>query len=219
MNDLYELLRGPGLRIAFLFFALGSIGRLAHLYGLSEERDRVLYNHADMHWGFRSIGHWLVPLGSRSMRNQPVFSIACYVFHLCLLAIPLFLLAHNNLWRESFGVSLWSMPDRLADGLTLLMMSIAVFLFVRRLARPEVRILSTLADYLLLTLTVLPFATGFLAYHQVGPYRLLLVLHILVSEILLVSIPFTKLGHFLLFFFMRAFIGFEMGTRRGARPW
>lgn len=219
MNDLYELLRGPGLRIAFLSLAVGSIVRLAYLYGLSEERDRVLYNHTDMRWGLRSIGHWLVPLGSRAMRNQPVFSIACYVFHLCLLAIPLFLLAHNRLWRESFGVSLWSMPDRLADGLTVLTLAIAAFLFVRRLARPEVRIVSTLSDYLLLILTVLPFATGVLAYHQVGPYRFVLVLHILVSEVLLAIIPFTKLGHFLLFFFMRTFIGFEMGTRRGARPW
>jgi hypothetical protein len=48
---------------------------------------------------------------------------------------------------------------------------------------------------------------------------LLLVLHILLGEILLILIPITKLGHMILFFFTRAFIGFEMGGRRGARSW
>jgi hypothetical protein len=47
----------------------------------------------------------------------------------------------------------------------------------------------------------------------------MLILHIIFSEILLILIPFTKLGHMILFFFTRAFIGFEMGGRRGARSW
>jgi hypothetical protein len=47
----------------------------------------------------------------------------------------------------------------------------------------------------------------------------MLILHILTAEVLLVIIPFSKLGHIILFFFTRAFIGFEMGARRGARTW
>lgn len=219
MDPIYELLRGPVLWITFLVFSMGMIVRLAILYRLSKERDGVFYNHVDMKWGLRSIGHWLVPLGTRSLRSQPLFSIATYIFHVCLFAVPLFLLAHSTLWNESFGVSLWSLPDRLADFLTILMIGAATFLFARRLVRSEVRILSAPWDYVLLILAVLPFLTGFLTYHQVGPYRLMLVLHILSGEILLIIIPFTMLGHFILFFFTRAFIGFEMGARRGARPW
>jgi len=94
-----------------------------------------------------------------------------------------------------------------------------VFLFVRRLVRPEVRILTTAWDYMLLILTLLPFLTGFLAYRQWGDYQTLLILHILTAEIFLVIIPFSKLAHIILFFFSRAFIGFEMGGRRGARSW
>jgi nitrate reductase gamma subunit len=153
------------------------------------------------------------------MRNQPVFSLVFVVFHVCLFAVPLFLLAHNTLWDEAFGVSLWSMPDGVADILTMVLLGAVVFLFLRRLIRPEVRILTTAWDYTLLLLTVLPFATGFLAYHQWGPYPTLLVLHILFAEILLIVIPFSKLGHIILFFFTRAFMGFEMGERRGARAW
>jgi nitrate reductase gamma subunit len=47
----------------------------------------------------------------------------------------------------------------------------------------------------------------------------MMIAHVITGEILLILIPFTKLGHMILFFFTRAFIGFEMGARRGARSW
>ena len=219
MNDFYEFLTGPALWAAFIIFIVGIVVRVAYLYGLSRERDLVFYNHMDLKWGFRSIIHWLIPLGSVSLRTQPLFAIAFFIFHVCLLGVPIFLLAHNTLWQEAYGISLPSLPDSLADVLTVLFVISALVLLVRRIVRPEVRILSTAWDYFLLVLTSAPFVTGFLAYHQIGPYKLTLILHILLSEILLVVIPFSKLGHIILFFFSRAFIGFEMGTRRGARTW
>jgi nitrate reductase gamma subunit len=219
MNDFYEFLTGPALWAAFIIFIVGIVVRVAYLYGLSRERDLVFYNHVDLKWGFRSIIHWLIPLGSVSLRTQPLFAIAFFIFHVCLLGVPIFLLAHNTLWQEAYGISLPSLPDSLADVLTVLFVLSALVLLVRRIVRPEVRILSTAWDYFLLVLTSAPFVTGFLAYHQIGPYKLTLILHILLSEILLIVIPFSKLGHIILFFFSRAFIGFEMGTRRGARTW
>jgi len=95
----------------------------------------------------------------------------------------------------------------------------AIFLFVRRLARAEVRILSGIWDYCIILISAAPFVTGFLAYHQLLDYDLMMVLHVITGELLLILIPFTKLGHMMLFFFTRSFIGFEMGTRRGARSW
>ena len=219
MNDFYEFLTGPALWAAFIIFIVGIVVRVAYLYGLSRERDLVFYNHVDLKWAFRSIIHWLIPFGSVSLRTQPLFAIAFFLFHVCLLGVPIFLLAHNTLWQEAYGISLPSLPDSLADVLTVLFVISALVLLVRRIVRPEVRILSTAWDYFLLVLTSAPFVTGFLAYHQIGPYKLTLILHILLAEILLIVIPFSKLGHIILFFFSRAFIGFEMGTRRGARTW
>lgn len=170
-------------------------------------------------WGLRSVGHWIIPWGSASMRNQPVFTFAFFLFHICLFGVPIFLSAHNVLLNEWVGWSFWSLPDGVADALTIVMLITILFLFARRLIRPEVRILTTPWDYTLLLMTFLPFATGFLAYHQWGPYRLMLILHIIFGEILLVVIPFSKLGHIILWFFSRSFIGFEMGERRGARSW
>jgi len=218
-NLIYDFLTGPALWFAFIFFIGGLFVRIAFLFRLSRKKDRVIYNHFSSSWGLRSVIHWMIPWASASMRQQPFFTLVGFLFHLSLLTVPLFLDAHILLWDDAFGVSLWSLPDALADGMTVVLLAAAVFLFVRRLIRPEVRILTSSWDYALLILTVLPFLTGFLAYHQWGPYELLLILHILLGEILLMLIPFTKLGHMLLFFFTRAFIGFEMGGRRGARTW
>jgi nitrate reductase gamma subunit len=218
-NIIYDFLTGPALWFSFIFFIGGLFVRIAILFRLSRKKDRVIYDHLNLGWGMRSILHWMLPWASASMRQQPVFSIVAFIFHLTLLAIPLFLAAHNTLWDEAFGVSLWSLPDALADWMTLILIASAIFLYVRRLRRAEVRILTTSWDYALLIMTTLPFLSGFLAYHQWGPYELLLVLHILIGEILLILIPITKLGHMILFFFTRAFIGFEMGGRRGARTW
>jgi nitrate reductase gamma subunit len=53
----------------------------------------------------------------------------------------------------------------------------------------------------------------------VGHYETVMILHLLTAHLILILIPFTKLAHMILFFFTRAFIGFEMGGRRGARSW
>ncbi len=219
LNALYLFLTGPGLWITFVIFIGGLILRLVYLFGLSRGRDRVFYNHMSISWAMKSILRWLIPLGSASLRSQPAFSLVFFIFHGCLLGVPLFLLAHNMLWDEVFGVSLLSMREYLADVFTFIFIGCAIFLFARRRLRPEVRILTTFWDYALLVLTTLPFATGFLASHQWGHYEVTLMIHVLSAEILLIIIPFSKLGHIILFFFARAFIGFEMGSRRGARPW
>jgi nitrate reductase gamma subunit len=218
-NNIYTFLTGPALWFTFIFFVGGLLVRIGVLIRLSLKKDRIVYNHISLGWGLQSILQWLIPGGSASMRQQPVFTIVAFVFHLSLLIVPLFLSAHILLWEEAFNITLWSLPDALADGMTLVLIAAAIYLGARRRIRPEVRILTSLWDYFLLVMTTLPFITGFLAYHQWGPYEVLLILHILLSQILLILIPTTKLGHMILFFFTRAFIGFEMGGRRGARSW
>jgi len=216
---MYTFLAGPALWATFIIFIGGLIIRIAYLYHLSRKKDHVFYNHTSFKWGIKSILYWVLPWGSASLRQQPVFSFMVFIFHITLLTVPLFLSAHNILWDESWGISLWSLPDALSDVMTVLLLISIIFLGIRRAVRSEVRILTQTWDCVLLGLTALPFVTGFLAYHQIGPYELLMILHLLTAEIILILIPFTKLSHMILFFFTRAFIGFEMGSRRGARSW
>lgn len=216
---MYAFLSGPGTVIAFTLFFGGTTFRLMALYHLSRMKDPIAYNHVNWCWGISSIFHWVIPLASASTRRQPVFAFMVFLFHVSLFATPLFLNAHNLLWDENLNVKLWSIPNRLADVLTLMLLASGTFLLVRRWVRPEVRILTHFSDYALLILTMLPFLTGFLAYHQWGPYELLMILHIASGQMLLILIPFTKLSHAFLFFLTRTYIGFEMGGRRNARSW
>jgi nitrate reductase gamma subunit len=93
----------------------------------------------------------------------------------------------------------------------------AVCLVLRRIALPEVRILTTWYDYLLLLITVLPFLTGFFLVQGIGDPDFWLVAHILVGELLLIAIPFTKLYHVVGFFLTRMQLGMDYGIKRGGR--
>jgi nitrate reductase gamma subunit len=90
---------------------------------------------------------------------------------------------------------------------------------VRRIVLPEVKVVTTAYDYLLIVIATTPFITGYMAYHQWFDYKTMLIIHILCGESMLIAIPFTKLSHMVLFFFTRAHIGSEFGQRRGAKTW
>jgi len=218
-SHIQTFLAGPALWFSFIVFFGGLGVKTARLLLLSLKKDAIVYNHMSMTWGLKSIIPWLFPLGSVSLRSQPVFSMAVFLFHAALIGVPLFLDAHNLLWDDAFGFSLKSMPDALADILSISLIVCGLFLSARRIIRPETRLLTSAKDHLLILLTCLPFLTGVMAYHQFLSYETLIILHILSGEILLIAIPFTKLNHMVFFFFSRAFAGFEMGNRRGARVW
>jgi len=129
--------------------------------------------------------------------------------------VPLFLLGHTLILQAAIGVSPPSLPGTLADILSWAALVGLAMLTLRRIALPEVRILTSGQDYLILALSAAPFVTGLLARHHVGDYSLVLVLHILCGELLLILAPFTKLAHIVLFFMSRAQIGMDYGIKRG----
>ncbi len=216
---MYEFVTGPLAWLSFGIFIIGLLYRLVwYIRGLNWQMDRVTYS-VNVAYGIRgalrSIFVWLVPFGTRSWRFYPGFTILVFVFHICLLATPIFLMGHNVILLERFGFSLPTLPEGLADGMTLAVIVAAVFIILRRIALPEVRILTKPYDFLVLAIAVAPFLTGFIAYHQVGNYDFWIVAHVLCGEIMLVAIPFTKLSHFLLFFLSRAQLGMDYGIKRG----
>jgi nitrate reductase gamma subunit len=46
-----------------------------------------------------------------------------------------------------------------------------------------------------------------------------ITLHILAGELMLIVMPFTKLGHMVFFFFIRILIGNEYSFGKGKRVW
>ena len=216
---MYEFLTGPMVWISFGIFFVGLVVRgVRYIRGLDWKLDRVTYNE-NVSYGVkgavRSILFWILPYGTRSWRKNPWFTLWVFVMHFGLIFTPIFLLGHNILLKEKWGFSLWSLPEAVADGFTVTVIVSVVFLILRRIALPEVRIITSLYDYLLLLIAVSPFVSGFLAYHSLPNYYPALIAHIICGHIFIIAIPLTKLSHFLLFFMTRAQLGMDYGIKRG----
>lgn len=216
--DIYELVRGPLAWVALIVFVAGSLYRIISML-VTGKKEPVLFPATSFKGAVRSILHGLVPFGSTDMRRQPLFAIVTVSFHLCVIILPLFLLAHIVLWYESWQILWWSLPDLLADLMAVWVILACIYFLGRRWAVPEVKKVTRPSDTLLPAIILLTFLTGFLAYHQWGPYRPIMILHVLAGEILLIAIPFSKLGHMLFFMFSRAYMGAEFGKVLRAREW
>jgi len=216
---MYQIITGPLLWLSFAIFFIGCIVRIVlYIKGLDWQADRVAYT-AHLSHGIkgavRSIFFWLFPFGTRSWRINPVFTAVFFIFHICLIITPIFLLAHNIILKQRWGFSLPTIPESIANLMTAAVIITIVFMVLRRIALAEVRILTTPYDYLVLAIAAAPFITGFLAYHLAPGYNFWVIAHILSGEIMLITIPFTKLSHFVLFFMSRAQLGMDYGIKRG----
>jgi len=214
----YTFVEGPLLWIAGLTFVIGTLIRIGLVLVVSFRTDKIMYEHFRWKPVLSTFFRWLSPL-NKDVAKNPVFTLLVYVFHLCLIVAPVWYSTHIMLWEESrFGWYWTPIPDRWADWMTLIVIGIAVFFLLRRILSPSVRLISTFADYALIVVTALPFVTGYFLTHGalqgvafLGEHMQLL--HMLSGELMLILIPFTKLSHFVLFFFSRAATAVEFGRR------
>jgi nitrate reductase gamma subunit len=218
---IYELAQGPLMWIATIVFFGGMGYRVNQLFRLTKKKERAycpvhsIREDSPEERKLRAI----LFLQNSLLGQHPVMAIVALVFHFCLFAVPVLTHAHNLLWRQSWGISFFSLPDRLIDMMTVLVLLGVLFFLGRRLVVPRVRAVSGLQDYLVLSLAAAPFLTGFMAYHQWGDYKTIITVHVLAGELLLAAIPFTKLVHMIFFFFARTFFGSEFSLWRGRRMW
>lgn len=216
--DFYSFVEGPLLWIAFLTFIIGSLVRVALFLSASIKMDRIIYQHFSLKYVLATFGRWLLPL-NKDVAKNPIFTTFAYIFHICLIMVPIWLAGHISLWEESSLEWYWTpIPDGLADWMTLIFLGITIFFLLRRIISADIRLLSTLSDYLLLVVTALPFMTGYFVTHGtldsiefLGDNMMLF--HMLCGALMLILIPFTKLSHFILFFFSRGATGIEFGRR------
>ena len=216
--DFYSFVEGPLLWIACLTFIIGSLLRAVLFLSVSRKMDKIVYQHFSWKYIFATLGRWLLPL-NKDVAKNPVFTSLAYIFHICLIIVPIWFSGHITLWEESrFEWSWSSIPDGLADWMTLIFLGIAIFFLLRRIISADIRLISTFSDYLLLIVTALPFMTGYFLTHGTLDSIGFLgdnmqMIHMLSGELMLILIPFTKLSHFILFFFSRASTGIEFGRR------
>ena len=141
------------------------------------------------------------------------------LFHGVLFLLPLLLPAHNILFYQTFRVALPTLPERFMDIMTLLLFAFGAFFLLRRIFIPRVRALTTVRDYLVLLLVAAPFVSAYMAYHHWLDYRTVLVTHMLIGELVIALVPFTKLGHMPFLLLNRFLTAGEYAWKPGNRRW
>ena len=224
-----DFITGPLFVISLVIFVVGMLARVFwYVRGLDWRLERVAYRyHAErsVPGALVSIFKWMIPGATDGWRTQPVAAVLFFLLHFGAVLVPLFLLGHTVLLERYVGIALPSLPGTLADILSVASLVAIVLLGVRRMISPALRQLNSSADWLILVLTFLPFATGLIARLDTSAYQSWMVLHVLSGELFLILAPFTKLSHIVLFFMSRAQIGMDFAikrggaTRGGAFPW
>jgi nitrate reductase gamma subunit len=215
---MYEFARGPLVWIAFAVLLVGSVYRVVSIVKLSK-KDKVVQSYMNWKFGLRSIVRWVIPYGTTNMRIRPLFTLLSFLFHICLLLTPIFAAAHVFLWKESWGISWWTLPDTLSKVMVILVLCVGLMFVLRRIANPTVRFVTSPSDYVLVVLVLAPFATGLMAYYQMFDYHTIVIIHMWTGALWLAMIPFTRISHMLFFPLTRAYMGSEFGFVRGSKDW
>lgn len=214
MNEL-ELLnwaRGPGLTYAAVIMVFGLTLRVFEILSLGRPKELAETRASGVRDG------WMLIL-KRSLPEVQHwrYITAAYVFHVGLLIVLFFFVPHTQLFRDLFGVFWSGWPNYVIDFFTVLSIAAMIYTLVARITDPARRILSKFSDHLVWLVTFLPFVTGYMAYHRLGlDYTSMLALHILSVELLMVSLPVSKLTHAVTFSMARWYTGSNNG-RRGIR--
>lgn len=183
-------IEGPLLQLSFLIFAAGIVVRLS-LYTYSIIRS---HKNTGLKWSLSLSGFkrfWL-PFRGMALLKRSLASLPQYVFHLCLIIVPIWTLGHVTLWEESrLGWSWTSLPDKWSDVMTLVVIFLAGWFLVRRIVLLMAYREGHISDCLLIVITALPFVTGyFLTHGSPGfipiPADDMWTIHVLSGEIILV---------------------------------
>ncbi len=215
--DLLEFARGPALQVAAYILVAGTICRIVGILLLREKPD---YSEPRARGG---LGAALKVIYSRSFTATPFKpatlypKMLAYVMHIGLFAVVLLFVPHIMFFEGFLGFSWPGLPNNAIYVLGVASVASAVALLVRRLTSPVLRLISNFDDYFSWFVSTLPLVTGLIIPLRIGfRYEDLLAIHILSVVLLMIWLPFGKLGHTFLVFITRGTTGMVF-ERRGAR--
>ena len=212
-NELLAWARGPGFDIALTIFIVGMLLRLLEVLALGKKPDLSAPRGSGAQGAVRTLVMRTLPRRT-VFDKEPLRVINGYVLHIGFFIVLFLYGPHIALFDRALGIGWPGLPSGLIDAVGAITLLSLIAALVFRLNNKVMRFLSTGGDYLAWLVTLLPVLTGYLAYnHLLGPYTLMLALHLLSVELLMVVAPFTKLTHMFSFATARWYQGYQAGRR------
>ena len=218
-NEILEFARGSFFQVALIVFVGGMAYRLMRVLFLGWSRDKVpskgsklkgvltTYLKGILIWPF-------IPWVKNTFSKKPVMYFAGGLFHLGLFAIIFFGTPHMLVWKSLVGLSWATIPMPIIDWLAAVTIIAMVALLVNRFVDPVLKLLTGFAEVLNWLLVFLPMITGYMmSHHLFSPYEMLFSWHMLAVDVMLIWIPFSRISHFMFYFFSRTIHGAQFGKR------
>ena len=216
--DLLEFARGPALQWGAYILIAGTLWRIV---GIVLLREKVDHSEPRARGG---LGAALKVIYTRSFTADPFKpatiypKILAYVQHIGFFAVVFLFVPHIMFFEGFLGFSWPGIPNPAIYVLGVAAVVGSFALLVRRVTSPVLRLISNFDDYFSGFVAVFPLLTGL--FIPVRPsfirYEDLLAIHILSVVLLMVWLPFGKLGHAFLVFITRGTTGMVF-ERRGAK--
>jgi nitrate reductase gamma subunit len=215
--DLLDFARGPALQVAAYILVAGVLWRLVGILMLKEKPE---FSEPRKPGGFMAA---LKVIYTRSFTAAPFKratlypKMLAYVLHIGFFAVIFLFVPHIVFFEGFLGFDWPGLPNNVIylSGVAAVVAGLA--LLVRRLTDPVLRLISNFDDYFSWFVTILPILTGLIMPVRMGVrYETLLAIHILSVAVLMIWLPFGKLGHTFLVFVTRGTTGMVF-ERRGAK--
>ncbi len=218
-----EFTRGPLFQVALLVFVGGMVYRLVRIVMLGWGKDRVPNKGSKLGGVVKSYAKALliwpfIPWVKNTFTRNPLMYVAGGLFHLGLFVTILFGAAHVLVWKSLLGFAWFSLPLPIVDWLAAGAIIGMIVLFINRLVSPVLKLITGPAEWLNWLVVFLPMVTGYMmTHHLFFAYEVLFTLHMLVVDALLIWIPFSRISHFMFYFFSKTIHGAQWG-KRAATP-
>ena len=216
--DLLEFARGPALQWAAYIMVAGVLWRVAGILLLKEKPD---FSEPRAGGG---LGAALKVIYSRSFTAKPFKpatmypKMLAYVQHLGFFAVVFLFVPHIMFFEGFLGFGWPGLPNSVIYVLGVAAVVGSLALLVRRATSPVLKLISNFDDYFSGFVAVFPLMTGLFIPVRTSfiRYEDLLAIHILSVALLMIWLPFGKLGHVFLVFITRGTTGMAF-ERRGAK--
>lgn len=158
-----------------------------------------------------SFGSVFVPWSMESTRKHTAIWVEFALFHIAVAIAIGATFVHPYAPQVLAGPVVYTLTVFLAIGVVA-----GVLRFVRRVARPEMRAISTPDDYFSISIVTIYFGTAI--WGLVTDSNLGLIAYFGLTTFLLLYVPWSKISHYLYMPFTRFYFGFLFGRRGVTAP-